>query len=155
MMAKEIERKFLVDTNLWKREGVIIPMQQAYLAYHNGNVVRVRIAADNAFLTIKGNLKGITRDEFEYQVPIDDALQMMKMAKGFSIVKKRYIEYVGGKKWEIDVFEKENEGLIVAEIELNSETESFEKPLWILDEVSNDTRYYNFNLAQNPFSNWH
>ena len=154
MMAKEIERKFLVNSKLWNREGAIVPMQQAYIAYNNGNVVRVRIAGQNAFLTIKGNLQGITRDEFEYQVPVEDARQMMSMAQGFSVIKKRHIQYIGDKKWEIDVFEKENEGLIVAEIELNSEDESFEKPEWILDEVSDDPRYFNYNLAQNPFSKW-
>ncbi|MDA3880490.1 MAG: CYTH domain-containing protein [Prolixibacteraceae bacterium] len=153
-MAKEIERKFLVNNKMWSCSGEIIPMEQAYLSYSNGNVVRVRIAGESAFITIKGNLLGITRDEFEYSIPLSDARQMMKMAQGYRVVKKRHIEYVHGKKWEIDVFENENDGLVVAEIELTEENESFEKPIWILDEVSDDPRYFNFNLAQNPYSDW-
>lgn len=153
-MAKEIERKFLVDLKSWKKEGNCTPMQQVYLSVNNGNVVRVRIAGKNAFLTIKGNLSGITRDEFEYGIPLDDARQMMKMGEGYPVIKKRYIEKVGGKTWEVDVFEQDNEGLVIAEIELAHENEFFEKPYWLLEEVSNDPRYFNFNLSKTPYSKW-
>lgn len=153
-MAKEIERKFLVDLAKWKRYGETVKMEQVYLSIENNKVVRVRIANQKAFLTIKGNLEGITRDEFEYEIPLDDAKQMMKMRVGYPIRKTRYIEEIGGKIWEVDVFEDENKGLVVAEIELNSEDETFEKPIWALNEVSTDERYFNFNLCHTPFSKW-
>ncbi|HKK81773.1 MAG TPA: CYTH domain-containing protein [Prolixibacteraceae bacterium] len=153
-MAKEIERKFLVDLKSWKKEGHCIPMQQAYLSVNNGKVVRVRIAGENAFLTVKANLSGITRDEFEYSIPLDDARQMMKMGEGYPIIKKRYIEKTGDKTWEVDVFEQENQGLVVAEIELTHENEAFEKPEWLYEEVSDDPRYFNFNLSRNPYTKW-
>lgn len=153
-MAKEIERKFLVDLSKWGRGGKAIKMEQAYLSVENYKVVRVRIANDRAFLTIKGNLEGITRDEFEYEIPVDDAKQMMKMRVGYSIRKTRYVEKINDKIWEVDVFEAENKGLVVAEIELGSENENFVKPNWVLDEVSTDPRYFNFNLSDTPFSLW-
>lgn len=153
-MAKEIERKFLVDLKKWDQKGIAIKMEQGYLAIEDKKVVRVRIADNNAYLTIKGNLKGITRDEFEYDIPLNDAKQMMKMCIGNTVQKTRYVEKIDGKVWEVDVFEGINEGLVVAEIELNSEEELFTKPAWILDEVSSDVRYYNFNLSHTPFSKW-
>ena len=153
-MAKEIERKFLVDLTKWGKVGKAIQMEQAYLSIENHKVVRVRIANDRAYLTIKGNLEGITRDEFEYEIPVSDAKQLMKMRVGYSIRKTRYVEEVKGKIWEVDVFEGENKGLVVAEIELESENENFEKPIWALDEVSTDERYYNFNLTHTPYSKW-
>jgi adenylate cyclase len=153
-MAKEIERKFLVDLKSWKKDGKCIPMQQVYLSVNNGNVVRIRIAGDEAFLTIKGNLTGITRDEFEYSIPNDDARQLIKMGVGYPVIKKRYIQKIEGKTWEIDVFEEENKGLVVAEIELTKENEIFTKPDWALEEVSDDPRYFNFNLSKTPFKKW-
>lgn len=153
-MAKEIERKFLVDTNLWDRSGKQVKMKQAYLTIEGDKVIRVRVANDKAFLTIKGNLSGITRDEFEYQIPVEDALVMLEMKTGSVVAKTRYISEFEGKIWEVDVFEGDNFGLIIAEIELESENEQFEKPQWALDEVSTDVKYYNFNLATNPYSNW-
>lgn len=153
-MAKEIERKFLIDTEKWNKKGKPVKMEQAYLMIDGHKVVRVRIAGEQAFLTIKGNLSGITRDEFEYEIPVDDAVQMMNLRTGAIVEKTRYIYEFRGKTWEIDVFEGENSGLIVAEIELENENESFEKPEWLLDEVSTDDRYYNFSLSKNPFSKW-
>lgn len=153
-MAKEIERKFLVDSNKWNKTGNQIKMQQAYLLIENDKVIRVRIANTKAFLTIKGNLEGITRDEFEYEIPLDDARSLLSMRVGATVSKTRYVETINGKVWETDVFEGENQGLIVAEIELNDENEQFIKPDWATDEVSTDVRYYNFNLSQNPFSGW-
>lgn len=153
-MAKEIERKFLVDIEKWGRTGKTIHMEQAYIAVEGCKVVRVRIAGEKAFLTIKGNLKGITRDEFEYEIPVSDARQMMQMSVGFTVKKIRYIEEIDGKIWEIDVFKEKNAGLVVAEIELESEEECFTKPEWLLDEVSTDEKYFNFNLALVPYSKW-
>ena len=153
-MAKEIERKFLVDKDKWKNEGKQLKMKQAYLMIDGHKVVRVRIANDKAYLTIKGNLVGITRDEFEYEVPVNDAIQMMNLRVGAIVEKTRHIVTFNGKTWEIDVFEGENSGLIIAEIELNNEEEPFEKPDWVLNEVSMDDRYFNFNLSKNPYSRW-
>ena len=153
-MAKEIERKFLVDMNKWNKTGNKIKIQQAYLLIENDKVVRVRIANNKAFLTIKGNLQGITRDEFEYEIPLADAKSMLSMRIGAVVSKTRYVETINGKIWEIDVFEGENLGLIVAEIELKDENEPFRKPDWVADEVSTDVRYYNFNLSRTPFSGW-
>jgi len=153
-MAKEIERKFLLDVNKWAYTGVPTKMEQAYLTIENDKVVRVRIAGDKAFLTIKGNLSGITRDEFEYEIPVDDAKQLMKMCIGNVVSKTRYVIPIQDKKWEIDVFEGDNLGLIVAEIELDNENETIEMPDWIIEEVSTDRKYYNFNLSKNPYRNW-
>lgn len=153
-MAKEIERKFLVDLKKWKKSGKAIKMQQAYLVVEGDKVVRVRIADDQAFLTIKGNLKGITRDEFEYEIPVSDARSLMDLRVGAIVSKTRYVETIHGNIWETDVFEGENNGLVVAEIELDSEDETFEKPIWALSEVSTDSKYYNFNLSRNPYSRW-
>lgn len=153
-MAKEIERKFLVDLKKWDKNGIAIKMEQGYLAIEDKKVVRVRVAGNHSYLTIKGNLKGITRDEFEYEIPLNDAKQMLEMCIGNTIQKTRYVEEINGKVWEVDVFEGLNIGLVVAEIELYSEDEVFLKPDWILDEVSSDVRYYNFNLSQKPFSKW-
>jgi adenylate cyclase len=153
-MAKEIERKYLIDIEKWEKGGIELKMKQAYLMIEGDKVVRVRISNEKALLTIKGNLSGITRDEFEYEIPVEDANQLMKMSIGNVVSKTRYLQKYAGKLWEIDVFEGDNFGLIVAEIELENETESFDIPIWAKEEVSTDSRYYNFNLSRNPFSNW-
>lgn len=153
-MAKEIERKFLVDKGKWDKAGKPVKMKQAYLMIDGHKVVRVRIANNKAFLTIKGNLEGITRDEFEYEIPVEDARQMMNLRTGAIVEKTRYVSELGGKTWEVDLFEGENSGLIIAEIELENENESFDKPAWLLNEVSTDDRYFNFNLSKNPFTKW-
>lgn len=153
-MAKEIERKFLIDVEKWGKKGAPVEMIQAYLVILPDKIVRIRIAGEKAFLTIKGNSTGITRDEFEYPIPVDDAGELLKMCDDYRVEKTRYNQHINGKKWEIDVFHGANDGLIVAEIELNSETEDLELPDWILSEVSDDERYFNFNLAVKPFSTW-
>lgn len=153
-MAKEIERKFLIDAEKWAKQGNPVEMCQGYLAINGDKIIRVRIAGNNAFITIKGNLQGISRDEFEYEIPVDDARQLMNLCEGNPVEKTRYNYLFAGKMWEIDLFHGANNGLIVAEIELNSEDEPFEKPSWIGEEVSTDSKYYNFNLSQNPFTNW-
>jgi adenylate cyclase len=153
-MAKEIERKFLIDINRWDGSGTPIEMVQAYLVIQPDKIVRVRIANDKAYLTIKGNLQGITRDEFEYEIPVGDAREMLKMCLYTPVEKTRYVSTIEGKTWEIDIFHGKNEGLFVAEIELDSEEEEVALPDWILTEVSTDERYYNFMLSINPYSTW-
>ncbi len=153
-MGKEIERKYLVDLDKWAWKGTPVEIKQAYLSIENGKIIRIRTSGEKAYLTIKGNLQGITRDEFEYPVPYTDALQLMNFSVSFPVEKTRYILPSGDIKWEIDVFHGLNDGLIVAEVELTSEDQEFEKPDWILEEVSHDERYFNFNLSLRPFQKW-
>ncbi|MBP5319079.1 MAG: CYTH domain-containing protein [Paludibacteraceae bacterium] len=149
----EIERKFLVDTKRWSDRSGGVPYRQAYLS-KEGNTVRARIAGDKAYLTIKGKAVGISRPEFEYEIPVADAEALFGLAVSAVVDKTRYRQTYGGKLWEIDVFHGDNEGLVVAEIELNSEDEAFEKPEWLGPEVSADKRYTNAALARNPYKNW-
>lgn len=151
-MFLEIERKFLVSG--FSTEGLRYKkMKQAYLA-KDGCTVRVRIADNKAFLTIKGKTSGFSRAEFEYEIPIDEALEMMNLAIYPPVIKTRYYAKVDGKTWEVDVFEGENEGLVMAEIELSSEEEEFTMPEWATEEVTGDKRYYNSYLAENPYKSW-
>ncbi len=154
-MAKEIERKFLIVSEEWKKLAQPILLRQGYLVGNEKLVVRIRTIEDKAFLTIKSGLKNITRDEYEYAIPFEDAQEMLeRLCQGTSIVKNRYhIEYQG-QHWEIDEFLEQNEGLIIAEIELEGEEQSFSKPPWIGREVSHDPRYFNAYLAQHPFQSW-
>lgn len=151
-MFLEIERKFLVSG--FSTEGLRCKkMKQAYLA-KEGCTLRVRIANDKAFLTIKGKTEGFSRAEFEYEIPMEDANAMMELAIYPPVIKTRYYAEVDGKTWEVDVFEGENEGLVMAEIELSSENEEFTKPEWAVEEVTGDKRYYNAYLARNPYKSW-
>ena len=154
-MALEIERKFLLKNDSWK--GLVkeeIPIKQGYLNSEKERTVRVRIYGEIGVLTIKGKNNNLTRKEFEYTIPLSDALEMLKLAEMPIIEKTRFIVINAGNTWEIDVFEGVNKGLIVAEIELESETEEFEIPNWIGDEVSADPRYYNASLIKHPFTDW-
>lgn len=155
-MGVEIERKFLVDRRKWnefdKPEGKLY--QQSYLVNEKHKTVRVRIAGDQAFITIKGATEGFTRKEFEYEIPLEDGRELLQSFDLKGTSKTRYRVPVGGKVWEIDVFSGQNEGLIVAEIELKSENETFEKPDFLLEEVTDDVRYYNSNLASHPYKTW-
>ena len=154
-MAKEIERKFLVKTAAWKPQGAGVHFKQGYLNTQKERVVRVRIEGDKAKLTIKGVTTGVTRSEFEYVIPVEDASILLdNLCEKPLIDKHRHAEVHGGKTWEIDVFHGDNEGLVVAEIELSSETETFARPDWAGEEVSSDPRYFNSNLLKNPFKNW-
>jgi len=154
-VGKEIERKFLVNQKLWKPLNGGTHFKQGYLNSQKERVVRVRIEGDRAKLTIKGANNGITRSEFEYSLPVEDAAVLLdSLCEQPLIDKHRHTETVGGKLWEIDVFHGENEGLIVAEVELASEEEGFELPAWALAEVSSDPRYYNSNLLKSPYSKW-
>ena len=154
-MPVEIERKFLVDTIPSHQISRSKKVTQGYMVNNESQVVRVRSMDDDHFLTIKSNTRGLSRLEFEYQIPQRDALDMFKHLCGPSIIEKtrHYIEFQGH-TWEVDEFHGRNQGLVVAEIELKSEDEKFEIPGWVSDEVSHDPRYYNMNLMTNPYDNW-
>lgn len=154
-MATEIERKFLVDHSLWTPTGEGVPIRQGYLSTVNERVVRVRTAGSKGFLTIKGRSESFSRLEFEYPIPYDDASVLLDRLCEQPLVEKiRYHEKLAGHVWEIDVFHGANKGLIVAEIELESEAESFDRPAWIVGEVTDDPRYFNNNLAREPYKSW-
>ena len=153
-MGQEIEHKFLVDKARWRPhvEGVLI--RQGYLSTDKDRVVRIRTAGPDAYVTIKGP-GHISRAEFEYAIPLEDASLMLdQLCLPGVIDKTRYEQDFGGHKWQIDVFHGDNEGLVVAEIELKREGESFERPDWLLEEVSSDPRYFNASLSQAPFKTW-
>lgn len=155
-MGVEIERKFLVDPAKWEKfdkpKGKAY--RQGYLMNEKHKTVRIRTAGDQAFITIKGATQGFTRKEFEYEIPPEDAKELLESFDLKGTFKTRYRVPVGGKVWEIDVFSGENEGLIVAEIELTNENETFEKPDFLLEEVTDDVRYYNSNMALHPYKSW-
>lgn len=154
-MGKEIERKYVVKLDTWQPQGAGIHFKQGYLNSQKERVVRVRIEGEKAKLTIKGITTGVTRSEFEYALPVEDAAILLdNLCEQPLIDKHRHKEVHGGKTWEIDVFHGENEGLVVAEVELTSETEAIEIPAFIGDEVSSDPRYFNSNLLKHPFKNW-
>jgi len=154
-MGQEIERKFLVKKEKWQPEGEGVPYRQGYLSTEKAHTVRVRKAGDKGFLTIKGMTEGITRLEFEYGIPVKDAdLMLNTLCEGPLIEKYRHRVNYQGMVWEVDVFMGENEGLILAEVELENETQEIAFPEWAGPEVSADTRYYNANLAKHPFKDW-
>ncbi|MBR2179039.1 MAG: CYTH domain-containing protein [Selenomonadaceae bacterium] len=153
-MAKEIERKFLVNRDLFKPTSEGDYIAQGYLSSTPERTVRVRIKNNRGYLTVKGKNTGISRSEFEYAIPVSDAKELLELCEPSIIIKRRYNINVNGSKWEVDIFEGDNEGLIVAEIELASEDESFSKPDWIGEEVSFDVRYYNSHLSKQPFKSW-
>ncbi len=150
----EIERKYLVKKDLWKPKGAGNKIQQGYLAITDKSVVRIRITSYHALLTIKGVRSGISRVEMEYKIPKNEAGILMNMCLNEPVEKIRYMEKVGEFLWEIDVFEGKNKGLILAEVELEDETLEIEFPEWINKEVTEDYRYYNSWLAQNPYTSW-
>jgi len=152
----EIERKFLVLNESW-RDWVTsaIPMRQGYLNSEKRCSVRVRISGDEAHLNIKGATIGAKRLEFEYPIPLDQASLMLdSLSAGPLIEKVRYLIPQGHLTWEIDVFSGDNEGLVVAEIELSDPDEAFDLPAWIGEEVTHDPRYYNTCLSREPYSTW-
>jgi len=154
-MGVEIERKFLIDETLLPQLTDGHTIKQGYIQTADRNTVRVRVSDDKAFLTLKSSSTGATRLEFEYPVPLEDAEQMLEnLCQKPFIDKKRYLIEHEGHTWELDIFEGENKGLIVAEVELESENEAFALPAWVKEEVTTDKRYANSNLIQNPYSNW-
>ena len=154
-MGIEIERKFLVNKSKWGPSEKGAYIKQIYLLNLPDKTIRLRIKGKQAFLTIKTGNTGITRKEFEYEIPHNDAFEIINEFNSLeSIEKTRFlIEYMGS-QWEVDVFHGQNEGLILAEIELKSESETFSKPDWLGTEVSLDPKYYNANLIKNPYKNW-
>lgn len=170
-MATEIERKFLLNDDRWRAAVTRTElMRQGYLQYfpfaqtgelqnenedHPSSSVRIRIAADKAYLNIKSTTLGIVRQEYDYEIPLSDAIEMLDhLCVGPLIEKTRHFVKYGKHVWEIDEFTGDNAGLIVAEIELGHEKESFERPEWIGIEVSGDARYYNVCLCANPYKSW-
>ncbi|WP_069791382.1 CYTH domain-containing protein [Cyanobacterium sp. IPPAS B-1200] len=153
-MSMEIERKFLVNKELWQPPDDGVVYQQGYIYTQNGSTVRVRIAGNLGFLTLKGQTKGITRPEFEYPIPLVDAQEMLQiMCDRPLIEKKRYKIKIRELIWEIDEFFGDNQGLLLAEVELTSENQTISLPPWIDKEVTEDLRYYNSNLVKNPYNN--
>ena len=156
-MGQEIERKFLVADPHWRDDaaaGTVVDIEQAYLCAAEQTSVRVRIAGDKATLTIKGATRGYTRAEYEYAVPVDDARGMLRLCTGSPIAKRRHVMVFGGREWVVDEFTGANAGLIVAEIELDDESDSFERPAWLREEVSDKPEYFNANLARCPYAMW-
>ncbi len=154
-MNIEIERKFLVLNDSYKASATPHRIAQGYICNASDRVVRIRCYDQRAFITLKDATVGFARHEFEYEIPVDDARQMLDtMCMRPIIDKTRYCLPQGDLCWEIDEFHGENEGLVVAEIELPSKETKFEKPAFIGREVTGDERYYNSNLIKNPFKNW-
>ncbi|MCG7873228.1 MAG: CYTH domain-containing protein [Candidatus Thiodiazotropha lotti] len=155
-MALEIERKFLVINDKWKdsviSEAVI---KQGYLATTDHATVRVRVDGDEANINIKGRTVGISRREYEYPIPLEEAEELLKhLVSGAAIDKVRYKVRCGDHIWDLDLFHGANQGLVMAEVELSREDEAFVMPEWAGEEVSGDTRYYNANLVKHPFCEW-
>lgn len=161
-MALEIERKFLVIDDAWREQAKqVIPMAQGYLndqaSMDNGAQrvsVRVRLEGDEARLNMKSREIGHTRQEFDYLIPVDDARALLALSVGGLIDKRRHLVDHAGHLWEVDEFLRDNAGLIVAEIELDSGDEWFERPAWLGREVTDSVRYYNLALASRPYSQW-
>jgi adenylate cyclase len=153
-MAIEIERKFLVKGEGWRGYADPVQYVQGYLLADERRTVRIRIAGKCGFITIKGKSDGMSRKEFEYQIPLDDALEIMQLSSIPLIEKKRSRIEWEGKIWEVDEFEGRNKGLIMAEIELKAEDEHFNLPPWIGEEVTGNLRFYNSYLSQNPYTEW-
>jgi len=153
----EIERKFLVVSEAFKSDALRQnQIAQGYLSTHTERIVRVRIKGEKGYLTIKGesNETGLSRFEWEKEILIEEAKQLLLLCEKGVIEKIRYEIQVGEHLFEVDEFLGENEGLVIAEVELQSESEIFEKPSWLGIEVTQDHRYYNSYLSQNPFTSW-
>jgi adenylate cyclase len=156
-MAQEIERKFLVKSDEFKKHATkAIRIVQGYLSSVPERTVRVRIKGDKGYLTVKGigSESGASRFEWEIEIPREDAENLLKICEPGVIDKTRYLVPVGNHTFEVDEFYGENEGLILAEVELKSEDEAFQKPDWLGEEVTGDVRYYNAMLMKNPYRKW-
>ncbi|MBQ1938575.1 MAG: CYTH domain-containing protein [Bacteroidales bacterium] len=151
---QEIERKFLVRGDYKAYASSSSRIKQAYICASRGNTTRVRIRDDKAYLTIKGPSLGISRFEWEKEISLEDAQSLMNLCAGAYIDKTRYLVPFGGHIFEVDEFYGDNEGLTLAEVELSSENEVFERPEWLGEEVSSDPRYRNSQLLSNPYKKW-
>jgi adenylate cyclase len=152
-MPTEIERKFLVVGSEW-RTAPGVRFVQGYLNREEARTVRVRIAGNEAYLTVKGRSVGASRAEFEYAIPIVDAEQLLQMCDGPTIHKLRRVIVYRNTRWEVDEFFEENAGLVVAEVELETEGQPFDCPSWLGDEVTGDFRYFNSQLSIHPYRTW-
>ncbi|HEY8780428.1 MAG TPA: CYTH domain-containing protein [Mucilaginibacter sp.] len=152
-MGVEIERKFLVDREKWNRvvKSPGTHYRQGYLLNDDHRTIRVRVTDKQGYITLKGATSGITRKEYEYKIPVEDGIELLNGFDAPEIEKIRYRIKFAGKLWEVDEFLGNNEGLIMAEIELKQETDEFEKPDWVTREVSDDERYYNSYLSTHPY----
>ncbi|MBA5689052.1 CYTH domain-containing protein [Rugamonas apoptosis] len=154
-MGVEIERKFLLQGEGWRSLGQPVLLRQGYLSSHKERVVRVRIEGEQATLTIKGRTVGASRGEWEYPIPLDEAAELLDgLCEQPLIEKYRSRIAIGPHVWEVDEFLGANAGLVVAEIELGSEDEAFDKPDWVGEEVTSDVRYLNANLIRHPYTRW-
>ncbi|HMG09749.1 MAG TPA: CYTH domain-containing protein [Mucilaginibacter sp.] len=155
-MGVEIERKFLVDHEKWRQlakpEGK--HYRQGYILSDDTKTIRVRITDEHGYITIKGITKGISRKEYEYTIPVNEGAELLDNFAVSELTKIRYRISFDGKIWEVDEFLGDNQGLLMAEIELEHETETFKLPPWITIEVTDDQRYYNSSLSVNPFNRW-
>jgi CYTH domain-containing protein len=155
-MGVEIERKFLVDHEKWGK--IIKPRgthyRQGYLLNEDDRTIRVRVTEKQGYITIKGSTSGISRKEYEYKIPVEDGIELLDAFATSEVEKIRYRIDFSDKLWEVDEFLGDNDGLIMAEIELKRENEEFKKPDWVTGEVSDDERYYNSNLSIRPFKEW-
>jgi len=153
-MGKEIERKFLVTGEAW-RTGEKKRYRQGYLSLDEKRTVRVRTTPEKGYVTIKGPGKGATRNEFEYEIPKTDAIELLESLCVKPLIEKdRYRVSHRGLMWEVDEFFGANQGLVIAEIELESEDQALDKPDWVGEEVTGDERYYNVNLVAKPYTSW-
>lgn len=154
-MAKEIERKFLIDRSQWQPQQKGLEIRQGYLSLDPERTVRVRTKGTQGYLTVKGKNQGISRTELEYEIPYEEACQLLdELCLRPLVEKTRYVEKHGRQLWEIDIFSGDNEGLAVAEAELPSEDTVLELPSWITREVSGEARYYNSSLINLPYKKW-
>jgi adenylate cyclase len=155
VVKHEIERKFLVRGEPWRDATKSTRFRQGFLSTDPDRTVRVRVADGRAWLTIKGRTVGARRAEYEYEIPVADGEHLLDALCARPLIEKTRHELdVEGHTWELDVFEGDNEGLVVAEVELASEDELFERPTWLGEEVTDDSRYFNSNLVQNPYTRW-
>ena len=153
-MSIEIEKKFLIKKELWKPQKEGVRIRQGYLCLTPERIVRVRVKGEKAFLTVKGKTEGIARPEFEYEIPVQDAEGLFRLCIPPILDRIRYMEQVGDHLWEIDEFLGDNTGLLVAEVELESQNDLLVMPPWAGAEVSGNERYYNSNLIMNPYRKW-
>jgi len=154
-MPQEIERKFLVKSEDWRMPGTGTPYRQGYLSTAPERSVRIRLIRDKGFLTVKGVSVGTTRAEYEYEIPAGEAIEMLdNLCERPLIEKTRYRIEHQGLVWEVDEFDGDNAGLIIAEVELDREDQAIALPGWVGKEVTGDPRYYNANLIAHPFASW-
>lgn len=155
-MAQEIEKKFLVAGDFKQAAGNAVRITQGYLSSVPERIVRVRVKGEKGFITVKGigNDTGASRFEWEKEIPVEDVKELLKICEPGVIDKTRYLVDCGAHTFEVDEFYGDNEGLVVAEVELSDENEEFSRPEWLGEEVTGDKKYYNSMLMKNPYKNW-